>query len=186
MATLTETPLLACTEDLVAPLSMYACQQVQVALTFPPHAYRPSRGHIDGITPPEPDGRPGTFTTLVGVVLSNQTRDDTGNLVVWPGTHRLIAQYLRTHGAETMLDWIDGPPVEHGQPVQIHAAPGDVILAHYLLSHAVGGNVSPAVRKSLYFRLKVVGHDEHWRDIVTDPTLEFPALRSRLASDRHG
>jgi hypothetical protein len=178
MTALTGTPLWRHAQALVNPLVLNPCQQVQVALTFPPHSRRPTRGHVDGLTPPEPGGRPGTFTLLVGLALSDQTHDDMGNLFVWPGTHRLVAEHLRTHGADTILDWDGLPPVDHGEPVQIYAAPGDVILAHYLLSHAVGSNTSPVTRKSLYFRLKVVGHDPRWREIVTDPTLEFPAVRS--------
>ena len=45
--------------------------QVQVALNIPPFPHRPGMHHIDG-APPEPDGRPGTFTMLAGVLISDQ------------------------------------------------------------------------------------------------------------------
>ena len=60
----------------------------QIALTLPPHVHRPGGPHIDGLTPTEPDGRPGTFTVLAGVLLTDQRDQDRGNLWVWPGTHR--------------------------------------------------------------------------------------------------
>src|SRR5215831_9020887 len=88
MATLLDSPAWPLAAHLVAPLYLEARPQVQAALTFPPYPHKPGGGHIDGLTPPEPDGRPGTFTLLAGVVLSDQTRDDMGNLWVWPGAHR--------------------------------------------------------------------------------------------------
>lgn len=70
------------------------------------------------------------------------------------------------------------PTLDFGDPVQVHAAPGDLLLAHYSLSHNIGGNTSSIIRRTLYFRLKVVGHNEMWRDVVTDPLLEFPVARA--------
>ena len=114
---------------------------------------------------------------LAGVVLSDQTRDDMGNLVVGPGTHRRLAEYLRHSGADRLVASEGYPPVEHGEPVQLHAAPGDLILASYLLSHNIGANTSTVVRKTLYYRLSVESHRDNWRTAVTDALAEFPAVR---------
>jgi hypothetical protein len=70
---------------------------VQVAVTPPPYSHRPGAGHLDGFNHlREGDGqRPSSFTLLVGVILSDQTGDDMGNLhAVWqpPGGGRLCAQ----------------------------------------------------------------------------------------------
>jgi hypothetical protein len=181
MATLTESPAWQRAADLVAPLPLEARPQVQVALTFPPLQHRPGGGHIDGLPPPEPDGRPGSFTLLAGIVLSDQTRDDMGNLWVWPGTHRRLAEYLRTSGPEALVASEGYPPIEAGDPVQLHGAPGDLILASYLLSHNIGGNTSPVLRRTLYYRLSVAGHRDNWRAAVTDALEEFPAARAAAA-----
>jgi hypothetical protein len=53
--------------------------QVQVALNVPPFPHRPGMHHLDG-APPGPDGRPGTFTMLAGVLMSDQRGQDAGNL----------------------------------------------------------------------------------------------------------
>jgi ectoine hydroxylase-related dioxygenase (phytanoyl-CoA dioxygenase family) len=163
---------------LVAPLDLDQPAHVQVALTFPPYPHRPGAGHIDGISGREPDGRPGTFTMLAGVALSDQTSDDMGNLFVWPGSHRVLAHHLGQHGPEALLTEDGLPRLDFGEPVQVHAAPGDLLLSHYLLSHNIGGNTSSIIRRTLYFRLKVSGHNERWREVVTDPLLEFPAVRA--------
>ena len=74
----------------------------QIAITNPPLIHRPSGPHLDGLSPKEPDGRPGTFTLLVGVILSDQSEPDCGNLYVWPGTHLVNAAWLRTNGADAL------------------------------------------------------------------------------------
>ncbi len=100
---------------------------LQVALTFPPYGHIPARGHIDGITPTEPDGRPGTFTMLAGVILSDQTRPMMGNLIVWPGTHRAVAAHLHVQGPDALLESGGYPPIEHGEPMPVLGRVGDVI-----------------------------------------------------------
>ncbi|MDI1463891.1 phytanoyl-CoA dioxygenase family protein [Catellatospora sp. KI3] len=155
-----------------APRPLRTPDQVQVALTFPPFDHRPGRGHIDGV-PPGPDGRPGTFTLLAGFVLSDQTADDMGNLWVWPGTHRQIAAHFAAHGPDSLVAAGGYPPADHSRPVQVHAAPGDLVLASYLLSHNIGGNTSPVLRRTAYFRLMTDVHESTWRDCVRDELYEF-------------
>jgi hypothetical protein len=181
MAMLTQTSAWELAAELVAPLELVARPQVQVALNFLPYDHRPGRGHIDGITPPDSDGRPGTFTLPAGIVLTDQTCDDMGNLTVWLGTHVRTAEYLQAQGADSILATGGHPPVEHDEPVQIHAAAGDLLLASYLLSHNTGRNVSDVIRKTLYYRLHVNGHQQHWREAVTDALAEFPAVRASSA-----
>ena len=50
---------------------------------------------------------------------------------------------------------------------------GDLLLAHYLLGHNIGGNTSGVTREAVYFRLRREGHRARWRDCVQDPLLEF-------------
>ncbi len=73
------------------------------------------------------------------------------------------------------------PPIDLGQPRQVTGRAGDVLLAHYMLGHNIGGNTSDTVREVLYFRLRCAGHRERWREIVQDPLLEFGPIRAAIA-----
>jgi len=91
-----------------------------------------------------------------------------------------LAEYLRSRGADAILSFGAVPPFDHGEGVQIHAAPGDQILASYLLAHNIGGNTSTVLRKTLYYRLSVEGHLDNWRAAVTDALAEFPGVRAAV------
>ncbi len=97
---LTDSPAWSIAEFLINPLKLALPQQAQVSLNIPPWRHRPGGPHLDGLTPPEPSGRPGTFTMLAGVFLTDQRSSDMGNLWVWPGSHRVTATYLRRHGPD--------------------------------------------------------------------------------------
>ena len=66
----------------------------QLATTVPPWPHRPGGPHVDGISPSEADGRPGTFSLLAGAWLTDQSEPDRGNLWVWPGTHLRAGAWL--------------------------------------------------------------------------------------------
>ena len=153
----------------------------QVALTTPPFPHRPGGPHVDGLTPGEPDGRPGTFSMLAGVWLTDQSGPDRGNLWVWPGTHLRLGDYLAEHGPEalTRLDEMNPgpyPKIELGEPVQATGPAGSVLFAHYLLAHTIGGHFGAPGddrRETIYFRLQATGHRDRWREVVTDPLVEL-------------
>jgi hypothetical protein len=152
----------------------------QVALTIPPWLYRPAGPHVDGLTPGEDDGRPGTFSLLAGLWLTDQGMPDRGNLYVWPGTHLLFGRYLAEHGADALAVDALGPGpyprVELGSPVQVTGPAGSVLFAHYLLAHNIGGHDGQggiARRETLYYRLHADGHRGRWREVVTHPLVEF-------------
>ena len=153
----------------------------QVATTIPPWPHRPGGPHVDGLTPPPPDGRPGTFSMLAGVWLSDQSQPDRGNLWVWPGTHLRFGSYLAERGADALMrveQMNPGPypKIELGEPTQATGPAGSVLFAHYLLAHNIGGHDEPASaaqRQTIYYRLHATGHQDRWREAVTDPLLEF-------------
>jgi ectoine hydroxylase-related dioxygenase (phytanoyl-CoA dioxygenase family) len=93
----------------------------------------------------------------------------------------LNAEYFRTHGADSFFEARGYPPIELPEPIQIRGGTGDVLLAHYLLGHNIGGNTSSGVRRAAYFRVKAKGHDERWREILQDPFLEYEAIRNKPA-----
>lgn len=169
-------PAWACAESLVGEGALEVPRQVQVALTIPPYPHRPGLPHIDGF-PPEPDGRPGTFTLLAGVLLSDQHDLDAGNLWVWPGTHVTHADYFREHGPEAFFTAGGYPPVPLPEPEQVRGRPGDLLLAHHLLGHNIGGNSADRIRGTAYFRLKRRGHDPQWREFLQDPWHDYAPAR---------
>jgi hypothetical protein len=168
-------------QSLVSPGRLIPPEHVQVALTIPPYPHRPGGPHVDGLTPPESDGTPGTFTMLAGILLTDQSADNMGNLWVWPGTHLTAAGYLRRVGPDALARSAPYPPVELPEPEQVHGKPGDLLLAHYLLAHNIGGNTAPHVRECVYYRLRAQGHRQRWREVVQDALSEFPAVRRALS-----
>jgi hypothetical protein len=179
-ALLLGSPAFELAEGLTGPGTLMAPWQVQVALNIPPYPHRPGLHHIDGF-PPEPDGRPGTFTMLAGVLMSDQRGADAGNLWVWPGTHLTHAAYFREHGPDAFFAAGGYPPIRLPEPEQVTGEPGDLLLAHYLLGHNIGGNTSPAVRRAVYYRIKRAGHDPRWREFLTDPWLDYDQVRALAA-----
>ncbi|MGB9365551.1 MAG: phytanoyl-CoA dioxygenase family protein [Xanthobacteraceae bacterium] len=181
LSLLTDSGVIGLVESVIAPLRLLLPRQVQISLNIQPWNHRPGGPHLDGMTPPEPSGRPGTFTLLAGVILTDQTEPDMGNLWVWPRSHKVCAAYLREHGPDT-LHQIAHPTYPMAPPEQVLGRAGDLLLAHYMLGHNMGGNLSSSVRRVVYFRLKSEAHEAHWRDYVRDELLEFAAVRSATAS----
>jgi hypothetical protein len=138
----------------------------QIALRFPEHRTDPvvPSFHLDGL-PNEHNGVPGLFreTALLGVYLSRTEQPEMGNLVVWPGSHRLMAEHLRRN--ELARRWESVGPdrarrlialvrdAELGPGTQLLLEPGDAVLAHGALAHGIASNLSLHVRYAVYFRL---------------------------------
>lgn len=171
-ALLVDSPAWAMAESLAGPGTLRLIENVQVALNIPPFPHRPGRPHIDASDPPDPD-RPGTFTMLVGVLMSDQRGTDAGNLWVWPGTHLTHAAYFRAHGPDSFFTAAPYPDVALPEPEQVSGRAGDLLLAHYLLGHNIGGNTSATVRRAVYFRLAAHDHDAHWREFIQQPWRDY-------------
>lgn len=153
--------------------------QVQVALNIPPYPHRPGRPHIDAANA-EPAGEPvrDTFTLLAGILMTDQLAENSGNLWVWPGTHLAHAAYFRDHGPHLFCAY---PPIDLPEPEQVKGQAGDLLLAHYLLGHNIGGNYESAqTRRALYFRISAVDHASHRSEFLQDPWLDYQRTRSRL------
>ncbi len=76
-------------------------------------------------------------------------------------------------GHAIMLD----PPMWFGPGEPLLAGRGDLLLAHFLLGHNIGGNTSADTRRILYYRLAAEGHAARWADTFLDPFTEYPSLR---------
>lgn len=127
----------------------------QVALRFPgtlcDEQFRPvpfwaSLWHIDGLPSDENGIKQGTiknFTLLIGVCLRDVLEDFHGNLVVFPRSHWVLAEYFRNHGFETAKSGLKQlPALPLAAPVQVKLRKGDVVFAHYNLAHSIAPNMS--------------------------------------------
>jgi hypothetical protein len=162
-------------ESLLGPLEPVTMGQI--ALAFPSDRADPLYPHIDGLHTPTngvPKGTVSTFTLLAGVLLSDQTAPEAGNLVVWPGSHRLYEDHFRRHGGRSLLDGLPAVPLPRPEPVLGRA--GDLVLCHYQLAHTGGPNTSPRIRYSVYFRVKAAGHDERRWECLASLWKEWPGM----------
>jgi len=174
------TPVRNLARSLIEPGEIeIAFDQVQVALNIPSFSHRPGGPHLDGYQ--EGEEVPGTFTMLAGVLMTEQKVENAGNLWVWPGTHRTHAAFFRARGPSAFVEYKGYPAIALPEPTQILGGPGDLILAHYLLGHNIGGNYeSETVRRAVYFRLRRMGHQQRWRECLRDELLEFDPVRAAL------
>jgi hypothetical protein len=179
-----DTPVHSLAESLIEPGEIeIAFDQVQVALNIPPFSHRPGAHHLDGYL--ENEAVPATFTMLAGILMSEQKIENSGNLWVWPGTHRTHAEYFRERGPEALVESKGYPQISLPEPCQILGGPGDLILAHHMLGHNIGGNyASQTTRRTVYFRLRRVGHEQRWRECLRDEQLEYDPVRAALNRDR--
>jgi hypothetical protein len=169
--------IMAAAAELTGPPGIeVAFDQAQVALNIPPYHHRPARPHIDGYQPGQ--DTPGTFTMLAGLLLNDQLTDNGGNLWVWPGTHLRHAAFFAERGAGAFTAAAGYPDIELPEPVQVHGRRGDVLLAHYLLGHNIGGNYEGGrTRRALYWRLRTPGHTGRWASCLADAWCEYQGLR---------
>ena len=125
---------------------------------------------------------------LLAVFLGNERSIDSGNLWVWPASHLVHQQLFRTRGVDALLG-VDGhitllaDPPELGPPVPVLANRGDVLIAHYLLGHNSGGNLTERTRRALYFRLRCSGHAARWNETFLDALTEYAPLRATSGSE---
>jgi hypothetical protein len=177
IAPLTGSPAFGLAEDLAGPGTLEVPWQVQVALNIPPFSHRPGIPHIDAGNP-EPVDEPvlSTFTMLAGILLTDQLTENSGNLWVWPGTHLTHAAYFREHGTRKFCAY---PPIDLPTPEQVTGRAGDLLLAHYLLGHNIGGNFESAqTRRALYFRISSADHASHRAEFLQDAWLDYAPIRS--------
>ena len=115
------------------------------------HMYLPQPGwsrswHIDGTGV---NGRVQTFNALVGVYLQQVPEEFCGNLVVFPGSHSLVAQAASDGHTMDLLRREGMPALRElviSKPLQIVAEAGDVLVAHSSLPHSVAPNCSSSIR----------------------------------------
>jgi hypothetical protein len=183
-ALLRDSPALAIADELVAPNRLdFAFDHVQVSTTRAPWPHVPGGPHIDGHTPRSEQDGPDSFTLLAGVLLTDQTGDQAGNLWVWPGSHLAHQGLFHERGTRVLLDvyghsTLLHPPFALAPPVPVRGRRGDLVLAHFLLGHNKGGLTGATGRRTVYYRLAVDEHAQHWEASFLDAWNEYPPIRS--------
>ncbi len=163
LALLNESGLFASAESLLGPGKIHPGYEAQVALRFPAsrNAARTKglAAHVDGLTG-DRKGPVERFNMCVGVLLSDLPKEDMGNLILYPGSHRLIAEYVKKNGTTFppggLWDAVDMP-----EPAQFTGKAGDAVFFHYQTAHDKARNHSPHVRYMVYFRLT---HVAAWKN----------------------
>jgi hypothetical protein len=103
---------------------------------------------------------------LWGTYINALPEGDMGNLLVYPGTHHLLAHVMRHRGGHWMYDGrcqakppqserpsLAYPSLCEQTPFQLCVEAGDVLLAHPWLAHGIGRNTSDQHRLAAYCRL---------------------------------
>ena len=129
----------------------------------------PPTPHIDGIPSGANGVAPGgisNFTALLGVFLTRVDSEFAGNFTVWPGSHTRLEAHFRHRGRQAMQEGM--PQIEFGDPIQLFADPGDVVLCHYQLAHTAAVNLSSRARIAVYFRIWLKGIEQRRWELLTN------------------
>jgi len=151
--------------------------------------------HIDGLSSPHnqytPVGEIHNFSVLVGVLLSDVPQAFGGNLVVFPGSHILLARHFAEHGIANIKNFGQqglpkdlivhhaigaGPMVSAGAPSPVHilGRSGDVVLCNYLTAHHIAPHARADLRYAVYFRLSSTAFPRPGPPIRYPPSLVDP------------
>lgn len=178
MDLLFKSPLWAlCESPLGGPDSLAYPATGQIALRFPSvnNSHGGPASHIDGFYSPNAKKPISRFTMLAGVLLSDLPDKFMGNLTVYPGTHRTIAEYIAKNGTDSLRAGI-GRKIEMPEGVQITGKAGDAVICHYQLAHDKEQNLSHQIRYAAYWRLWHKHAESCQTEGLTDIWREWPAI----------
>ena len=158
-ATLTESPIQDMCEELVGKDTLTVSNYTFAKPVYPtgksPEEWsHPEHGHLDGHG--LVDGVVGSFTIAVTVNIGD-VKPKSGAFTVWPGTHRRVHEYFRSHslvnGLKSLQDdegnWDDLPEaVENPGPA------GTVTFWHNMMMHNAGKNHGTDIRMACVSRFK--------------------------------
>ena len=146
----------AMAEELVGKSRLNASGGAGPHVNFPDpdRKWREPGGHLDGYHTPTngvPKGVVGAFT-LGATVYLERVEKQGGGFTVWPGSHRIWAEYFRHHD----LDSLPGgtAPFDLGPSHEFTGDPGDVCFWHHQMSHSAGPNCGRNVRIALIARYR--------------------------------
>ncbi|MEE6260167.1 phytanoyl-CoA dioxygenase family protein [Plantactinospora sonchi] len=164
--------------SLVPETQPVSTTQIQIRIPDAQGAAQSAKAmHVDGVACPHLDpAELRTFTLLVGVVLSEVTDRDSGALRYVPGGHLRMAEWFRSEWSAGMTDQVP-PHIDDEEGTPLLGQPGDVLLMHHLVPHAVGRNTSMTPRVMAYFRVAHARHAHQRLEALRDPWLEYAPLQ---------
>lgn len=113
--------------------------------------------HVDGAADPN-QPYVAHYGLLVGVCLTDLSQENSGNLIVWPGSHVLVAEAWRKAAPQNIVAAIHTPLPIAAPKQQLLMQVGDVVITHHLLLHSAGPNTSGAPDRDMaYFRVRPDG-----------------------------
>lgn len=172
---------------------------MQVALNFPDedaaapvHGPKAVEGHLDGYAAFDENPEVTTFQLGAAVYLDDVGPRD-GGFTVWPGSHRVAANYFEDHALESLGGKPDNSQLpamgdepgewdyerrlhEQSDPYEISGDAGTVVLWHGLLTHAAGINTGEGVRMAAISRFSREDQDEVRRDAARSLFEYWPAM----------
>ncbi|QLH78198.1 phytanoyl-CoA dioxygenase family protein [Halosimplex rubrum] len=172
---------------------------MQVALEFPDgdaadpaHGPKTVDGHLDGYAAFDENPEVTTFQ-LGAAVYFDDVPPRGGGFTVWPGSHRVAAEYFGDHALESVggkptnseLPATGEAPDEwdydrrlHDQrdPYEVAGSAGTVVLWHGLLTHAAGINTGERVRMAGIERFAREDIDDVRRDAASNLFEYWPAM----------
>jgi ectoine hydroxylase-related dioxygenase (phytanoyl-CoA dioxygenase family) len=169
-------------QDLVGEFAPVTTAQIQIRIPEGelPDAQPEKAMHVDGVACPHLDpAELRTFSLLVGIVLSDVSDPAGGALRYVPGGHLRMAEWFRTEWALGLTDQVP-THIDAAQGTPLLGHPGDLLLMHHLVPHAVDRNCTASPRVMAYFRVSHVRHASRRLDALRDPWLDFPALTVRI------
>lgn len=158
--------------------------------------------HLDGTN----EGKYSPFSLLIGIALSDQQQEFSGNLCVFPGSHHTLQPWLKEYATacKELSDQYDHQAQEDptgalaeltrrklalqrqqghmdlGEPTQILVSPGDVVFVLHRVAHRGGPNYSPNVRKMIYFRVSHKDHERMKDAALDDLWIEYEGMKEVL------
>ncbi len=178
LALLTDSGVTDLINELVGELTPTTTAQIQIRIPEDDliQAQPAKEMHVDGVACPHLDPTElRTFSLLVGVVLSDVSDPAGGALRYVPGGHLRMADWFRSEWSLGLTDQVP-PHIDAGQGTPFLGSPGDVLLMHHLVPHAVGRNNTATPRIMAYFRISHVDHASRRLDALRDPWLDYPVL----------
>jgi len=155
----------------------------QIALRFPedrdpPREVYGHSWHVDGM---EKEAH-SSFTLLFGITLSDCLEDWAGNFTVFPGSHKINLEDLRTaiRAGKLPSSIMHDNKRSFAGALQVKARSGDIVMAHHKLAHKGGDNCSPHIRYQIYFRLCHVDHEKMLDACLDDLFAEFEGVRAKM------
>jgi hypothetical protein len=133
------------------------CDFVQFAVTMPGFATKGGVGrhfHVDG----GKDQLIDAFNILFGVALSAVESDTVGGFHVLPRSHDRLASVFKRQPDDPQVHWgqikldCQREFLKDAHMVVPRLAPGDVVVAHSLISHGTAANTSATRRDMLFQR----------------------------------